>query len=111
MESDRETGGSWVIETAGACNIIAFLNTFGLYMSALSIVSITVNIYLEVLKESTVREAAERAADMEISTRLIALICSIPEVGVFETPEDPHPKAAMRICICIYNSCLLSFRL
>ena len=81
MESDRETGGSWVIDTVGACNIIGFVKAFGLYMSALSIVSITVDNYQAVLQQTTVREAAERAEDMMISTRIIALVSSIALVS------------------------------
>ena len=86
MESDRETGESWVIEIGGACKSVAFLNVFGLYMSAFSIVSITVDNYLSVLRQSTVCEAAERATDMVISTRIIAILCSIPEVSFSNLP-------------------------
>ncbi|XP_065335471.1 adipokinetic hormone/corazonin-related peptide receptor variant I-like isoform X1 [Cloeon dipterum] len=81
----------WLAGNA-ACKILLFLRAFGLYLSSMVLVCVSLDRYFAILYPLRVNDARRRGKMMLILAWVVSIICSMPQSIVFHVSQHPVYK-------------------
>jgi gonadotropin-releasing hormone receptor len=70
----------WLAGNA-ACKVLLFLRAFGLYLSSMVLVCVSLDRYFAILYPLRVNDARRRGKLMLTAAWLVSIICSVPQVS------------------------------
>jgi len=70
----------WLAGNA-ACKVLLFLRAFGLYLSSMVLVCVSLDRYFAILYPLRVNDARRRGKLMLIAAWLVSIVCSLPQVS------------------------------